>query len=466
MQQQKLSNFAMRDVESLLHPTTNLATHRQGGPLILDRAEGVSVWDTNGKRYIEGLAGLWCTGLGYGNQELAEAARAQMEKLSFTHLFGGRSHEPAIQLAEKIKELSPAPTSKVFFTSSGSEANDTQIKLQWYYNNARGKPAKKKIIGRVRGYHGVTLASASLTGLPVFHADFDLPLPFARHAECPHHWRSAEPGESEEDFATRLAANLEALIEREDPDTIAAFIAEPVQGAGGVIVPPRTYFPKIQAVLARHDIALIADEVICGFGRTGNFWGSETYDIKPDTVTMAKAITSAYMPLGAITVSEHVYQALLDESRKLGVFAHGFTYSGHPVACAVANKAIEIYERIDIVGHVRKVSPTFQRRLKALGEHPLVGEARGVGLIGGLELVRDKKTKQSFDPKQAVGPKVVGFAEQEGLICRAVGGDTVAMCPPLIIGEDDINAAFDALEKALDRGAAWVKSELGIALAD
>lgn len=464
MQQQLLSNFATRDVESLLHPTTNLASHRVGGPLILERAEGVSVWDTSGKRYIEGLAGLWCTGLGYGNTEVIEAARAQMEKLSFTHLFGGRSHEPAIQLAEKIKELSPAPTSKVFFTSSGSEANDTQIKLQWYYNNARGKPKKKRIIGRVRGYHGVTLASASLTGLPVFHADFDLPLPFAIHAECPHHWRNAEPGESEEDFATRMAANLEALIEREDPETIAAFIAEPVQGAGGVIVPPRTYFEKVQAVLARHDIAFIADEVICGFGRTGNWWGSQTFDIKPDTVSMAKAITSAYVPLGAVTISEKVYEALLEESKKLGVFAHGFTYSGHPVACAVANKTIEIYERMDIVGHVRRVSTLFQRRLRELGEHPLVGEARGVGLIGGLELVRDKATKQSFEPKQAVGPKVVAFAEQEGLICRAVGGDTVALCPPLIIGEDDINATFDALHRALDRGAGWVASELGVKL--
>jgi 4-aminobutyrate---pyruvate transaminase len=247
-----LTNFEMRDVETLLHPTTNLSTHRINGPLVLDRAEGVHVYDTSGKRYIEGLSGLWCTGLGYGNKELIEAATEQMHKLSFTHLFGGRSHEPAIQLAEKIKEISPAPTSKVFFTSSGSEANDTQIKLAWYYNNARGKPRKKKIIGRMRGYHGVTIASASLTGLPVFHADFDLPMARVHHAACPHHWRNGHPGETEEDFATRLAKDLEDLIVRENPDTIAAFIAEPVQGAGGVIVPPATYFEKVQAVLSRH----------------------------------------------------------------------------------------------------------------------------------------------------------------------------------------------------------------------
>jgi 4-aminobutyrate--pyruvate transaminase len=461
----QLTNFEMRDVDSLLHPTTNLVAHRQHGPLILDRAEGVHVWDTKGKKYIEGLAGLWCTGLGYGNAELVEAARHQMEKLSFTHLFGSRSHEPAIELAEKLKEIVPAPTSKVFFTCSGSEANDTQIKLAWYYNNARGKPKKKKIIGRVRGYHGVTIAAASLTGLPIFHADFDLPLPGFIHADCPHHYRGAEPGESEEDFATRMAANLEALIEREDPDTIAAMIAEPIQGAGGVVVPPATYFDKIQAILKKHDIALIADEVICGFGRTGNWFGSQTYGIEPDTVSMAKAITSAYMPLGAVTVSEPVYEALLSESEKLGMFAHGFTYSGHPVACAVAVKTLEIYHRIDIVSHVRKVSETFQSRLAALADHPLVGECRGTGLICGIELVQDKATKESFAPKQGVGPKVVALAQDEGLICRAVAGDTIALCPPLIIQEDAINEAFDALTRALDRTAQWVEHDLGHKLA-
>jgi 4-aminobutyrate--pyruvate transaminase len=335
-----LSNFNARDVEALLHPTTNLHAHRASGPLVLERAKGIYVYDTSGKRYIEGLAGLWCTALGYGNDELVEVAREQMSKLSFTHLFGGRSHEPAIELAEKIKQLAPCATSKVFFTASGSETNDSQIKLAWYYNNARGKPQKKKIISRMRGYHGVTVASASLTGLPVFHADFDLPIKGILHTDCPHHYRNAEPGESEEAFASRMVANLEALIEREGADTIAAFIAEPVMGAGGVIVPPRTYFEKVSALLARHDIAFIADEVICGFGRTGNWWGSQTFGASPTTVSMAKAVTSAYFPLGALTVPENVYQVMVDESRKLGVFAHGFTYSGHPVGSAIAVKAI------------------------------------------------------------------------------------------------------------------------------
>jgi 4-aminobutyrate--pyruvate transaminase len=454
-----LSNYAMRDVEAVLHPATNLALHRTTGPLVLERGEGVFVWDKEGKRYIEGLAGLWCTGLGYGNQELIEAAREQMSRLSFTHLFGGRSHEPAIALAEKLKELVPAPTSKVFFTCSGSEANDTQIKLVWYYNNARGLTKKKKIISRMKAYHGVTIAAGSLTGLPVFHADFDLPMQRVLHTDCPHYWRYAEEGESEEEYATRLANNLEDLIQREGPETIAAFIAEPVMGAGGVIPPPRTYFQKIQEVLRRYDIMMIADEVICGFGRTGNWFGSQTFGIDPDTITMAKAITSAYMPLGAVTVSEPVYEALLEESKKLGVFAHGFTYTGHPVSCAVALKTLEIYERIDIVRHVQSVAPVFETRLRALRDHPLVGETRGVGLIGGIELVKNKSTKESFDVRQGVGPKVVKLAEEEGLICRAVAGDTIALAPPLIINGAEINLMFDALGRALDRAEEWVRKE-------
>jgi 4-aminobutyrate--pyruvate transaminase len=454
-----LSNFSNRDVEALLHPTTNLAAHRTQGPLVLERGEGVYVYDASGKRYIEGLAGLWCTGLGYGNAELVEAAREQMSRLSFSHLFGGRSHEPAIALAEKIKAIAPCPTSKVFFTSSGSEANDTQVKLAWYYNNARGQPKRKKFIGRIRGYHGTTVATASLSGLPIFHADFDLPMARVLHTDCPHYGKFAEPGESEEEYSTRLARNLEELIEREGPETVAAFIAEPVMGAGGVLIPPKTYFEKVQTVLSRHGIAFIADEVICGFGRTGSWWGSETYGIAPDSVTMAKAVTSAYVPMGALTVPEQVYQVLVEASTKHGVMAHGFTYSGHPLACAVALKTIEIYERIDIVAHVQRVAPIFQLRLKALADHPLVGEARSVGLIGALELMRDKRGKQSFDGKLGVGAKATRFAEEEGLICRAVAGDSVALCPPLIIDGAEINAMFDALSRALDKTHAWAKAE-------
>ncbi|MGD9867903.1 MAG: aminotransferase [Hyphomicrobiales bacterium] len=453
-----LTNAQMRDVETLIHPYTNLDAHRTAGPLILERGEGVHVWDNTGKRYIEGMAGLWCTALGYGNKELIEAAKEQLEKLSFTHIFGGKSHDPAITLAEMVKEISPAPASKVFFAGSGSEANDTQIKLAWYYNNARGKPEKKKIISRQRAYHGVTLATASLTGLPANHRDFDLPLERFIHTGSPHHYHDAEPGESEAEFSERRARELQEMIEREGPDTIAAFIAEPVMGAGGVVVPPQGYFEAVQKVLDQYDILFIVDEVICGFGRTGNMFGSETFKLKPDTISMAKAITSAYAPLGALTVPEEMYQAMLDESRKIGAFGHGFTYSGHPLCTAVGVKTLEIYKRIDIVGKVRKVAPLFQKRLEALGGHPLVGEARGIGLLGALELVADKGAKKNFDPKQGVGAKAGYFIQDEGLIVRSIFNDTLTLCPPLVISEEEITEMFDALERGLDRTAVWLKT--------
>ena len=456
---QDITNYDMRDVETLLHPNTNLALHRQVGPTVIERGDGIYVWDTNGRRYMEGMAGLWCTALGYGNEELAETAREQMSRLSFSHLFSGRSHGPAIELAEKLKEISPAPASKIFYTSSGSEANDTQIKLAWYYNNARGKPGKKKIISRKHAYHGVTIASGSLTGLDIFHADFDLPMARVVHTETPYYWQNAETGESEEEFADRLAKSLEELIEREGPDTIAAFIAEPVMGAGGVIIPPATYFEKIQAVLSQHDILFIADEVICGFGRTGQMFGSETFGIQPDTISMAKAITSAYVPLGAVTVSEDVYQAMQDESAKLGSFAHGFTYSGHPLACAVGVKTLEIYERINIVAHVQDVSQVFALRLRALADHPLVGDVRSVGLLGGIQLVKNKATKKTFKAKQGVAAKAAQLCQEEGLLLRGLPGDTLAICPPLVIDGAEVNALFDMAERGLDRTEAWARAE-------
>ena len=447
-----------RDGASLLHSYTEIASLRDTGPTILTSGEGIYVIDDQGRRYIEGVAGLWCTALGYGNEELIETAREQLARLSFAHVFGAKSHDKAVELAERLKAISPAPTSKVFFTSSGSEANDTQVKFAWYYNNARGKPEKKKIISRVKAYHGTTIAAASLTGLPNNHIDFDLPLDRFLHTDCPHHYRFAERGESEQDFAARLAANLDTMIQREGPDTVAAFIAEPVMGAGGVIVPPETYFDRIQAVLAKYDILFIVDEVITGFGRLGDRFGSDTFGLKPDTITMAKALTSAYAPLGALTVSEPVYQAMLDESRKIGAFAHGFTYGGHPLAAAFAVKALEIYERDDLVGRVRRLAPKFQARLKALSSHPLVGEARGLGLMGGVELVADKATKRPFSPHLAVGTKASALVQDEGLIVRTIG-DTLAVCPALIITEGEIDEMFDRLEGGLDRAHDLVRRE-------
>jgi 4-aminobutyrate---pyruvate transaminase len=454
-----LSNLATRDVETLVHPYINLASFREHGPLIIERGQGVIVYDTDGKPYIEGMAGLWCTALGYGNEELVETAAAQMRKLSFAHLFTGKSHDPAIELAEKLKEIAPVPVSKVFFCNSGSEANDTQVKLVWYLNNALGRLRKKKIVSRLKAYHGVTVAAASLTGLPGNHRDFDIPLPGFLHTACPHAYRFAQAGESEEDFATRLAEELDALIVKEGPETVAAFIAEPVMGAGGVIVPPKTYFEKIAAVCARHDVFMISDEVICGFGRLGTMFGCEKLGFRPHSLSIAKAMSSAYLPIAAVMIPEAMYQALLTESEKIGVFGHGFTYGGHPVSAAVALKAIEIYQRDRIVEQAAARAPQFQARLAALNAHPLVGEARGLGMIGGVELVADKATKRSFAPAHAVGARAVAFAEAEGLIVRSVLGDVITLCPPLIISAAEIDALFDRLTRALDRTLDWVTRE-------
>jgi 4-aminobutyrate--pyruvate transaminase len=330
------SNLAVRDIETLVHPYTNLATLRDVGPLVIERGKGIWLFDSDGKSYLDGMAGLWCTALGYGNEELIEAATLQMRKLSFGHLFASKSHDPAIELAEKLKEIAPMPVSKVFFCASGSEANDSQVKLVRYMNNALGRPKKKKFISRLKAYHGVTVASASLSGLPHNHMDFDLPIDGILHAGCPHHYRFAQAGESEEAFATRLAAELEQLIEQAGPETVAAFIAEPVMGAGGVIVPPKTYFEKIMAVCAKYDVYMISDEVICGFGRLGTAFGSQALHFQPHSMSIAKALSSAYLPIAAVTVPEQMYQTLLHESRKLGTFGHGYTYGGHPVAAAVA----------------------------------------------------------------------------------------------------------------------------------
>jgi len=454
-----LSNLAVRDIETLVHPYTNQATFRETGPLVIERGQGVYVYDSDGKAYIEGMAGLWCASLGYGNEELVEAAAAQMRKLSFSHLFTAKSHDPAVELAEKLKEIAPVEISKVFFCSSGSEANDTQVKLVWYMNNALGRPRKKKIISRLKGYHGVTVASASLTGLPNNHIDFDLPIPNILHTSCPHHYRFACDGESEEDFATRLADELEDLIVKEGPDTVAAFIAEPVMGAGGVVVPPKTYFEKMMAVCAKHDVYMISDEVICGFGRLGTMFGCQALGFQPHGISIAKALSSAYVPIAGVMIPEVMYQALITESQKIGTFGHGFTYSGHPVAAAVAVKTLEIYQRDRIVAAVAAKAPQFQARLAALREHPLVGEARGLGLVGGIELVADKRSKQSFDPKKGVAAQCVRFAEEQGLIVRFLMGDILSICPPLIIKPEEIDALFDRLGRALDLTLDWAKRE-------
>lgn len=454
----RTDSLAKKDIAYNIHPYTNLAAHEDRGPLVITRGEGIYVWDNEGNRYIEGLAGLWCLSLGSSEPRLVEAATRQLQTLPYSHTFAHRSTEPVIELAEKLIGMAPSPMAKVYFVNSGSEAVDTAMKLVWYYNNALKRPQKKKIIARKRGYHGVTIASASLTGLPHLHNDFDLPIERVYHTDAPCYYRYAKRNESEEQFTNRLAESLERLILSEGPDTIAAFIAEPVMGAGGVMPPPIGYFEKVQPILKRHDILMIADEVICGFGRTGNMWGSQTYGITPDMVTCAKQLSSAYLPIGAVMVSAPIYQAFVEQSRKLGVFGTGNTYGGHPVCAAVALETLKIYEERDIVGHVRDVAPRFQARLQALGGHPLVGDARGVGLIGAIEIVADKSSKQSFPPEIKAAAAVEAHALKNGLIVRPLPSDSVGICPPLIITEAEIDDLFDRLGRALDDAMGRLKA--------
>ncbi|MGA2842581.1 MAG: aspartate aminotransferase family protein [Steroidobacteraceae bacterium] len=444
------NSLTRRDIASVLHPYTNLRDHQKKGPLIITRGRGVHVYDDDGKEYIEGLAGLWCASLGFSEPRLTEAAQRQMAILPYYHVFTHKSHEPSIELAERLLKLLPAPMSKVFFNCSGSEANDTAIKIIWYYNNALGRPKKKKILSRLRAYHGVTVAAGSLTGLPNNHRDFDLPIANFLHVGCPHYYRFARIGESEEDFASRLASELDQLIVNEGADTVAAFFAEPVMGAGGVLVPPKGYFDKIQKVLRKHDVLLVADEVICGFGRVGTMFAIETYGMQPDIITLGKQMSSGYLPISATIISNPIFEALVAESDKIGLFAHGFTHSGHPVAAAVAVETLKIYEERHILDHVRAIAPHFQDRLRGLYSHPLIGEARGVGLLGALELVRDKPNKEPFDPALKVGDLAFELAQEEGLIVRAIG-DSLAVCPPLIINDAEIDELFNRLSRALDR---------------
>ena len=456
----RANSLAARDIAHVLHPYTDLRAHQENGPMIISHGEGVRVWDENGKAYIESVAGLWCASLGFNNERLVEAAAAQMRKLPFYHAFGAKSHEPLIELSEMLIARAPVPMSKVFFANSGSEANDTAIKMVWYFNNAIGRPRKKKLIGRIKGYHGITLAAASLTGLPANHRSFDVPLAGFLHTMTPHFYHGGLPGESEDAFATRCADELEKLILAEDPDTVAAMWAEPVLGAGGVIVPPRGYYEKIQAVLRKYDVLFVADEVICGFGRTGNYWGSQTLNIEPDILTCAKALSASFMPISAVMVNERVFQGLAEESHVIGTFGHGYTYSGHPVPAAVAVETLKIYDETDLVGHVREVGPHLQSELRRrFAGHELVGEVRGVGLIGAIELVADKHTATNFDPNQKIGARLVKLCETHGVIGRALANDTLAFSPPLIITADEIDEMLEGVSRALDELTVQLRRE-------
>jgi L-2,4-diaminobutyrate transaminase len=439
------------DKERVLHPATSIADHLRTGPRIMTEGSGITLTDTAGRKYLDAVAGLWCVNIGYGRTEVADAMGAQARRLAYYHTFSSMSNEPQIRLADRLLRITPGKMSKVFFGNSGSDANDTQVKLVWYYHNLKGQPRKKKIVSRLEGYHGTTVASASLTGLPAFHRAFDLPIANILHTKPPYYYRHGAPGQSEEAYASALAAELEALIQREGPDTVAAFIAEPIMGAGGVLVPPRTYFEKIQAVLRKYEVLMIADEVICGFGRLGRVFGSELYGIEPDLMTAAKGLTSAYFPLSAVFVSEGVWAVLREASPQMGAFAHGFTYSGHPVGAAAAMANLDILLGEDLVGNAARTGEYFQARLREeMAGQPLVGEVRGVGLIAGVELVADQATRRPFEAEKKIASRVAQRCLEDGLIVRALpAGHTIAFSPPLCLTRPEVDTVLELFGRGL-----------------
>ena len=458
------NSAAARDVAYLLHPATNARLHERTGPMIIERGEGIYVYDDAGNRYIEAMSGLWNVAVGFNEPRLAEAAARQMGKLAFYHTFSHKSNGPAIDLAEKLVAMTPARLDHVFFTNSGSEANDTVVKMVWYYNNARGRPRKKAFLARHNAYHGVTVASGSLTGLAINQRDFDLPAIPVHRLTCPHFYRHGLPGESEAAFTDRLAAELEAVIEAEGADTIAALIGEPVMGAGGVIPPPAGYWDKVQAICRSHDILLVADEVINGFGRLGTTFACDYYGIDPDFLVVSKQLTSAYLPLAAILMSGDIYATLADHSERMRVFGHGFTTTGHPVACAVALENLAIIAERELVSNAQRSGALMQEALAKLRDHPLVGEVRGVGLIAGVELVADKATKKPFEPVGAAGAEFFRRAHAHGLVVRAIG-DTVALCPPLIITAAQVEDMMRRFTDTLEEVAAWAAGASALAAA-
>lgn len=442
---------------ALIYPTTNFKKTEQ---LNIVRGEGVYIYDDKGNQYLEGLAGLWCSALGYGNAELIDAITRQLQTLSYSHMFGGRTHQVGMELANKLAAMLPVADAKIFLANSGSEANDSHIKMLHYYFNVVGKPEKKKIIALERSYHGVTMASAALTGLPANHTHFDIPVDALGilRADAPHYFRGRLSGETEAEFTARVIANLEQLILCEGPDTIAAYIAEPVTGASGVIVAPQNYFAEVQRLLKKYDILFWADEVICGFGRTGNDFGSTTMAIQPQLMTLAKQLSSAYIPISAAVIPGTMYEAMIEPSAQVGVFGHGYTYSGHPVACAAALKTLEIFERDHLFEHAARVGQYMQERLREFQNHPLVGEVRGKGLIAAVELVKNKVTGEGFADGK-LGAFAVQACLQNGLSLRAVAGNSIAFCPPLIVTSAQIDEMLDKFTRAMDSSLAYAQLE-------
>lgn len=444
------------DKDHVLHPFTVLkdyAEGKSGNPRIVTGGKGIHIQDQNGNDIIDAFAGLYCVNIGYGRQDVAEAIYEQAKQLAYCHTYAQQSSEPLIRLSERLCKMAPGNMERVFYGMSGSDANETQVKLVWYYNNVLGRPEKKKIISRHRGYHGSSVISGSLTGLPIYHTLFDQPTKPILHTGVPHHYWGAEPGEDERAFSKRRAKELEEMILAEGPDTVGGFIGEPALGTGGIITPPEGYWEEIQAVLKKYDILLIADEVVTGFGRTGEMFGCTKYGIEPDLITVAKGLTSAYVPFSGAIVSKKVSDVLKKGSDMAGMFPHGYTYTGHPLGAAAANAVLDIVEGEDLPGNAKNTGEYFQQRLReSFADNPMVGEVRGVGLMAAIEFVADKENKTRFEADLKVGKRVSDAALAEGMIARAMPhGDILGFSPPLVITKEEVEVVIEKAKKAIDK---------------
>lgn len=443
------------DRQRVFHASTHLKQYAAGelSGRIISSGSGIRITDSEGIELIDGFAGLYCVNIGYGRTEMAEAIYEQAKQLAYYHTYVGHTNEALVTLSDRIIKMAPAGMSKVYYGMSGSDANETQLKLVWYYNNARGLPEKKKIISRDRGYHGSSIASGSMTGLPLFHAHFDLPLERVKHTMAPYYYRRDDDSMSELEFSRYCADQLERMILAEGPDTVAAMIAEPVLGTGGIVPPPEGYWQAIRQVLDKYDVLLIADEVVCGFGRLGSDFGSIHYDMKPDLITVAKGLTSAYQPLSGVIVGERVWSVLEDGTDQWGAIGHGYTYSGHPMGAAAANCNLDIIEREGLVQNAAEVGAYLQQRMaETFRDHPLVGDTRGVGLLHALEFSSDKLRRSHFDANLKVGPQIAAACLDQGLIARAMPhGDILGFAPPLIANHHDIDTIVDKAHQAVNQ---------------
>ncbi|OMP68870.1 hypothetical protein BV900_28180 [Agrobacterium tumefaciens] len=457
------ATLAAKDRATFLHPFTSIRDQQINDGLVMARAEGCRITDVSGREYLDAAAGLWCVNVGYGRKDISAAINAQSEKLAYFHTFNGISSEPTILLSERLLALAAGNMKRVFYGSSGSDANDTAVKMLWTYNIARGKPQKRKVISRAYAYHGVSVASGSLSGVPMVHQHFGLPLEFARHVSRPDLYRDAPARQcfTEEAYSAYLADELDRMIVAEGADTVACFIAEPVMGTGGVLPPPKGYFAEIRKVLDRHDVRLVADEVITGFGRLGAWFASDLYDIRPDLILAAKGMTSGYLPLSAVFVGQSIWDVLENAAQDSRVFAHGFTYSGHPTCTAAALANLDILERENLVGRVAEISPDFRAIFDArLGDLAIVGDIRSAGLMMGIELVADRAEKQAFPATSKVAGRVALAARRRGILIRALpNSDVIALSPPFIITHGELEQIAGQLREAIIEISAELKAE-------